>query len=287
MRVTRHLVGLTLLLPPYRFISHKQAKHFSSSAQENNVRIQAIFVSPLRRALQMTRAIIDGLYNRPPDYTSACPPVYVADAIREQYSGQAIDQRRPLSQIRRENPRFDCTTYIRCEKDPWSEAARVPESTAELTVRCAELLQVLRRCPFNRILVVTHERLLHHLLAVSNLHVITTCTSSRTTHEPARGTDNTHSESLERHPPPSLGLHGFRSYAIGGWTTVYSDDATAVASVPRVSIERSALGFALPLDGLRVVHFLSCGVSASDEGRGDIDLLPEGIAQVGYMKFKW
>ena len=46
--------------------------------------MQAILVSPLRRALFMAQATIDGMYVD----GASLPPVYVVDALREQYSGQ-------------------------------------------------------------------------------------------------------------------------------------------------------------------------------------------------------
>jgi len=140
-------------------------------------------------------------------------PIIVAESLREQYSCLPVDQRRPLSEAQRDHPRFNFTTHMRSEGDPWIEAKHAPESPADLSARCAEVLQMLRRCPSPRILVVAHERVLRHLLSESGLHVVPLPPQS---HDAAAAVAAAGGMVPERiRPFESCDL---RSYAVGGWT---------------------------------------------------------------------
>jgi hypothetical protein len=149
------------------------------------------------------------------------------------------------------------------------------------------VLALVRRCPFPRILVISHERLLQHLLATAEggLHVVPTLHASDKEHgdfASARATANNDSGQADA----AFGLCGFRGFALGGWTSVF--DNTDDLAPKGDELLCPTLGFALHLNGLRIVHFLSSGASLLEAGHPglgesallDSPLLPEGIAQV-------
>lgn len=174
----------------------------------SGIQLQAVFVSPLRRALQTAQAVVDGMGSA----GAARPPVFVAEALREQYCGLPADQRRPLSLVRTEHPAFDTAAHVQSDEDPWATARRPAESPADLSARCVEVLTLLRRCPYPRVLVVSHERILRHLLAESGLHVVPAPPQTREAAAATAEAGGLAPDWIRPFEPCDL-----RSYAVGGW----------------------------------------------------------------------
>jgi broad specificity phosphatase PhoE len=136
-----------------------QAEALGEAFLRRRMRVDAVLVSPLRRALQ-TAQIALGPIARPPQV-----PWIVSESARECIGVNPCDKRMSRSETARQFPEFDFSG-IEMETDlAWGPDHR--ESEDEMEPRCRALLTALRELPgqVQQAVVVSHGSLLKTLFS--------------------------------------------------------------------------------------------------------------------------
>lgn len=137
--------------------SKQLANAFQEAIRDQGLKIDAVFLSPLTRALETAKLALDSIWEEVPKISF--------EMARERHGKNICDKRRTRSELKTAWANVNFDDFLLSEEDPWFTERR--ETPDQVKDRVKIFLEMLFDHPYETIVVVGHSDYMSHAVEVA------------------------------------------------------------------------------------------------------------------------